>query len=182
MNAPQSPAPGAAVPDAAGHFGPYGGRYVAETLMPAVLELEAAYRRIAPDPRFRSELARLLRDYAGRPTPLFLAERLTAQLGGAKIYLKREDLNHTGSHKINNTLGQALLARRMGKTQGDRRDRRRPARRGHGHGGGALRDGVPDLHGGGGHPPPGPQRPPDADPRRRGGPGRRRARRRSRTP
>ncbi len=115
MNAPQSPAPGAAVPDAAGHFGPYGGRYVAETLMPAVLELEAAYRRIAPDPRFRSELARLLRDFAGRPTPLFLAERLTAQLGGAAVYLKREDLAHTGAHKINNTVGQGLLARWMGK-------------------------------------------------------------------
>jgi tryptophan synthase beta chain len=115
MNAPQSPAPRAAVPDAAGHFGPYGGRYVAETLMPAVLELEAAYRRIAPDPRFRSELARLLRDFAGRPTPLFLAERLTAQLGGAAVYLKREDLAHTGAHKINNTVGQGLLARWMGK-------------------------------------------------------------------
>jgi tryptophan synthase beta chain len=115
MNAPQSPAPGAAVPDAAGHFGPYGGRYVAETLMPAVLELEAAYRRISPDPRFRSELARLLRDFAGRPTPLFLAERLTAQLGGAAVYLKREDLAHTGAHKINNTVGQGLLARWMGK-------------------------------------------------------------------
>jgi tryptophan synthase beta chain len=115
MNAPQSPAPRAAVPDAAGHFGPYGGRYVAETLMPAVLELEAAYRRISPDPRFRSELARLLRDFAGRPTPLFLAERLTAQLGGAAVYLKREDLAHTGAHKINNTVGQGLLARWMGK-------------------------------------------------------------------
>jgi len=102
-------------PDAGGHFGPYGGRYVAETLMPAVLELEAAYRRIAPDPRFRSELARLLRDFAGRPTPLFLAERLTAQLGGAAVYLKREDLAHTGAHKINNTVGQGLLARWMGK-------------------------------------------------------------------
>jgi tryptophan synthase beta chain len=115
MNAPQSPASGAAIPDAAGHFGRYGGRYVAETLMPAVLELEAAYRRISPDPRFRSELARLLRDFAGRPTPLFLAERLTAQLGGAAVYLKREDLAHTGAHKINNTVGQGLLARWMGK-------------------------------------------------------------------
>jgi tryptophan synthase beta chain len=110
-----SPLPAAPLPDAAGHFGPYGGRYVAETLMPAVLELEAAYRRIAPDPQFRSELARLLRDFAGRPTPLFLAERLTAALGGAAVYLKREDLAHTGAHKINNTVGQALLARWMGK-------------------------------------------------------------------
>jgi len=103
------------LPDAAGHFGPFGGRYIAETLMPAILELEEAYRRIAPDPTFQQELARLLRDFAGRPTPLFLAERLTAQAGGAAIYLKREDLAHTGAHKINNTVGQALLARHMGK-------------------------------------------------------------------
>jgi tryptophan synthase beta chain len=102
-------------PDAAGHFGPFGGRYVAETLMPAVIELEEAYRRIAADPAFQQELARLLRDYAGRPTPLFLAERLSARAGGAAIYLKREDLAHTGAHKINNTVGQALLARWMGK-------------------------------------------------------------------
>jgi tryptophan synthase beta chain len=103
------------MPDAAGHFGPYGGRYVAETLMPAILELEQAYRRIAPNPDFQKELARLLQDFAGRPTPLFVAERLTADLGGAAIYLKREDLAHTGAHKINNTIGQALLARWMGK-------------------------------------------------------------------
>jgi len=103
------------LPDAAGHFGPFGGRYIAETLMPAILELEEAYRRIAPAPEFQQELARLLRDFAGRPTPLFLAERLTAQAGGAAIYLKREDLAHTGAHKINNTVGQALLARHMGK-------------------------------------------------------------------
>jgi tryptophan synthase beta chain len=103
------------LPDAAGHFGPFGGRYIAETLMPAIIELEEAYRRIAPAPEFQKELSRLLRDYAGRPTPLFLAERLTAQAGGAVIYLKREDLAHTGAHKINNTVGQALLARHMGK-------------------------------------------------------------------
>jgi tryptophan synthase beta chain len=103
------------MPDAAGHFGAYGGRYVAETLMPAILELEQAYRQIAPNPNFQQELARLLRDFAGRPTPLFLAERLTAQIGSAAIYLKREDLAHTGAHKINNTVGQALLARWMGK-------------------------------------------------------------------
>jgi len=102
-------------PDAAGHYGPYGGRYVAEALMPAIQELEASYRRIAPDPRFQQELARLLRDFAGRPTPLFPAERLTRHAGGAAIYLKREDLAHTGAHKINNTIGQALLARWMGK-------------------------------------------------------------------
>jgi len=103
------------LPDAAGHFGSFGGRYIAETLMPAILELEEAYRRIAPTPHFQKELGRLLRDYAGRPTPLFPAERLTAQAGGASIYLKREDLAHTGAHKINNTVGQALLARHMGK-------------------------------------------------------------------
>jgi tryptophan synthase beta chain len=105
----------ARLPDAAGHFGPFGGRYIAETLMPAIIELEEAYRRISSDTTFKQELSRLLRDYAGRPTPLFLAERLTAQAGGAAIYLKREDLAHTGAHKINNTVGQALLARHMGK-------------------------------------------------------------------
>ena len=117
MNAPHAAAagPGLGSPDAAGHFGPYGGRYVAETLMPAILDLEEAYRRIAPDPQFQQELARLLRDFAGRPTPLFPAERLTRHVGGAAIYLKREDLAHTGAHKINNTVGQALLARWMGK-------------------------------------------------------------------
>jgi len=103
------------MPDAAGHFGPFGGRYVAETLMPAILELEASYRRITLEPEFQEELARLLRDFAGRPTPLFPAERLTDEIGGAVIYLKREDLAHTGAHKINNTVGQALLARWMGK-------------------------------------------------------------------
>ncbi len=102
-------------PDARGHFGQFGGRYVPETLMPAVLELEAAYRRYKDDPEFVAELDYYYRQYAGRPTPLYYAERLTRELGGAKIYLKREDLNHTGAHKINNCLGQALLARRMGK-------------------------------------------------------------------
>ncbi len=105
----------APLPDGAGHFGPYGGRYVAETLMPALLELESAYREISPMPAFREELGKLLADYAGRPTPLFAARRFSAHLGGARIHLKREDLAHTGAHKINNTLGQALLARRMGK-------------------------------------------------------------------
>jgi tryptophan synthase beta subunit len=98
------------LPDAAGHFGPFGGRYIAETLMPAILELEEAYRRISSDPTFQQELARLLRDFAGQPTPLFLAERLTAQAGGAAIYLKREDLAHTGAHKINNADGQVREA------------------------------------------------------------------------
>lgn len=104
-------------PDARGHFGPFGGRYVAETLMPALLELEAAYDAARKDPSFHDAFDRLLCEYAGRPTPLYLARRLTAHCGGAKIYLKREDLAHTGAHKINNTLGQVLLAYRMGKTK-----------------------------------------------------------------
>jgi tryptophan synthase beta chain len=103
------------VPDRRGHFGPYGGRYVAETLMPALAELEAAYAKARRDPSFRREFALYLREYVGRETPLYLAARLTQQIGGAKIYLKREDLCHTGAHKINNTIGQILLARRMGK-------------------------------------------------------------------
>jgi len=102
-------------PDATGHFGAYGGRFVAETLMPLVLDLEAAYEAARKDENFQVELAGLLEHYAGRESPLYFAERLTAHLGGAKIYLKREDLNHTGAHKINNCLGQILLARRMGK-------------------------------------------------------------------
>jgi tryptophan synthase beta chain len=103
------------VPDARGHFGPYGGRYVAETLMPALTELERAYAKARGEGSFRTEFKRYLREYAGRETPLYLAERLTQKLGGAKIYLKREDLCHTGAHKINNTIGQILLARKMGK-------------------------------------------------------------------
>jgi len=104
-------------PDSNGHFGPYGGRYVAEILMPAVLELEQAYQRIVPEAAFQSEFQNLLQQYAGRPTPVFLAKRLTAHIGGGSIYLKREDLAHTGAHKINNTIGQALLAAKMGKTR-----------------------------------------------------------------
>ncbi len=104
-------------PDRNGHFGPYGGRYVSETLMPALIELERAYNRLRREPRFRAQLRGLQREYAGRPTPLYYAERLTKALGGARIYLKREDLCHTGAHKINNTLGQILLARRMGKSR-----------------------------------------------------------------
>ena len=103
------------MPDRRGHFGPYGGRYVAETLMPALMELEQAYQRVRRDVTFRKEFHYYLRDYAGRETPLYFAERLTQKLGGARIYLKREDLCHTGAHKINNTIGQILLARRMGK-------------------------------------------------------------------
>jgi len=100
-----------------GRFGIYGGQYIPETLMSAVQELEAAYRRYQADPAFQRELSVLLDDYAGRPSRLYFAEHLTRKLGGAKIYLKREDLNHTGSHKINNVLGQVLLAKKMGKTR-----------------------------------------------------------------
>ena len=107
--------PAEALPDARGHFGLYGGIFVPETLMSALNELSAEYERAKNDPGFQSELSLLLRDFAGRPTPLYFAERLTNKLGGAKIYLKREDLLHTGAHKINNSLGQILLARRMGK-------------------------------------------------------------------
>ncbi len=103
------------LPDKNGHFEIFGGRYAAETLMPALLELEEAYNEAKKDKAFAREFDWYRREYAGRPTPLYLARRMTKELGGAKIYLKREDLNHTGSHKINNTLGQALLTRRMGK-------------------------------------------------------------------
>ncbi len=103
------------LPDKHGHFGIFGGRYAAETLMPALLDLEKAYLKAKADKNFQKEFDYCLSQYAGRPTPLYFAGRLTRALGGAKIYLKREDLNHTGSHKINNTLGQALLARKMGK-------------------------------------------------------------------
>jgi tryptophan synthase beta chain len=105
------------LPDKHGHFGEYGGRWVAETLMPALLELEQAYKQARRDPKFRADLERYAREYVGRPTPLYFAANLTARLGGAKIYLKREDLCHTGAHKVNNTLGQALLAVRMNKSR-----------------------------------------------------------------
>ncbi|MFP6731721.1 MAG: tryptophan synthase subunit beta [Alphaproteobacteria bacterium] len=104
-------------PDEQGRFGDYGGRYVAETLMPLILELEAEYKAARADPAFEAELNGYLKDYVGRPSPLYFAERLTAHFGGAKIYLKRDELNHTGSHKINNCIGQILLARRMGRTR-----------------------------------------------------------------
>ena len=103
------------LPDKNGHFGQYGGRYVPETLMPALLELQSAYEHYRHDREFKQEFAYYLRQYVGRPNPLYFAEKLTKKLGGARIYLKREDLNHTGAHKINNTIGQGLLARRMGK-------------------------------------------------------------------
>jgi tryptophan synthase beta chain len=105
------------LPDAHGRFGVYGGRFVAETLMPNILALEAAYAEAKDDPAFHEEYEALLKDYVGRPSPLYLAERLTEHFGGAKIYFKRDELNHTGAHKINNCLGQILLAKRMGKTR-----------------------------------------------------------------
>src|SRR6476469_2651079 len=104
-------------PNERGHFGIFGGRYVAETLMPLILELEKAYNEAKVDPAFQSELKSLATHYAGRPSPLYHARRFTQHLGGAKVYFKREELNHTGSHKINNVLGQVLLAKRMGKTR-----------------------------------------------------------------
>lgn len=104
-------------PDMNGRFGEFGGRYVAETLMPLILELEAEYRRAQDDPAFKAEMDDLWAHYVGRPSPLYFAERLTEHFGGAKIYFKRDELNHTGAHKINNCLGQVLLARRMGKTR-----------------------------------------------------------------
>ena len=100
-----------------GRFGPYGGQYIPETLMNAVIELERAYNHYKGDPAFNEELTKLFNEYAGRPSLLYYAKKMTKDLGGAKIYLKREDLNHTGSHKINNVLGQALLAKKMGKTR-----------------------------------------------------------------
>jgi tryptophan synthase beta chain len=104
-------------PDDRGHFGAFGGRYVAETLMPCVLELEREYRAAKQDPAFAAQFDDLLTHYVGRPSPLYYAERLTEELGGAKIYFKRDELNHTGAHKINNCIGQILLAKRMGKTR-----------------------------------------------------------------
>ena len=98
-----------------GRFGAHGGQYIPETLMNAVIELEQAYLKLKDDPEFQKELTALFNDYAGRPSRLYYAEKMTKDLGGAKIYLKREDLNHTGAHKINNVLGQALLAKKMGK-------------------------------------------------------------------
>ena len=117
MNASSKPNDWSAFPDAQGRFGDYGGRYVAETLMPLVLELDRAYEAAKADPTFQGELNGFLKHYVGRPNPLYFAERLTAHIGGAKIYFKREELNHTGAHKINNCMGQILLAMRMGKTR-----------------------------------------------------------------
>lgn len=115
MNAPRNPNTFRSGPDENGRFGMFGGRFVAETLMPLILELEQAYDAAKVDPAYHAEMAGGLKHYVGRPSPLYLAERLTDHFGGARIYLKREELNHTGSHKVNNVLGQILLARRMGK-------------------------------------------------------------------
>ncbi len=117
MNQITTPNDYSAYPDASGRFGDYGGRYVPETLMPLVHELEAAFRLAMADPAFHAELDGYLKHYVGRPSPMYFAERLTQKFGGAKIYLKREELNHTGAHKINNCMGQILLAMRMGKTR-----------------------------------------------------------------
>ncbi len=115
MNAPSTPNSYRNGPDENGRFGLFGGRFVAETLMPLILELEEAYNAAKADPAYHAEMTSGLKHYVGRPSPLYLAERLTDHFGGAKVYLKREELNHTGSHKVNNVLGQILLARRMGK-------------------------------------------------------------------
>ncbi len=117
VKAAKSAAAYSALPDANGHFGPYGGRFVAETLMQPLEELRLAYERYKDDPEFIAEFENDLKNYVGRPSPLYFAARWSKQLGGARIYLKREDLNHTGAHKVNNTIGQALLAKRMGKTR-----------------------------------------------------------------
>ena len=117
MNQITTPNDYSAYPDASGRFGDYGGRYVPETLMPLVHELEAAFRLAMADPAFHAELDGYLKHYVGRPSPMYFAERLTQKFGGAKVYLKREELNHTGAHKINNCMGQILLAMRMGKTR-----------------------------------------------------------------
>ena len=113
----QAPSEISQLPDVNGHFGPYGGIFVPETLMPAVQQIREEYESARQDPDFKFELNRLLRSFCGRPTPLYFAERLTEKIGGPRIYLKREDLLHTGAHKINNAVGQALLAKRMGKTR-----------------------------------------------------------------
>ena len=155
-------------PDERGHFGIYGGQYVAETLMPLILEVGKAWRAAKADPTFQSELDYYLEHYVGRPSPLYFAERLTAHLGGAKVYFKRDELNHTGAHKVNNVLGQALLGATDGQAPDHRRDRRRSARSRHRHGLCAVRHPVRHLHGRGRHRAAGAERLPDASARRRG--------------
>ena len=166
MNQITTPNDYSAYPDASGRFGDYGGRYVPETLMPLVHELEAAFRLAMADPAFHAELDGYLKHYVGRPSPMYFAERLTQKFGGAKVYLKREELNHTGAHKINNCMGQILLAMRMGKT-------RIIAETGAGQHGVATatvcaRFGLRGLHGGRGRRAPKAQRLPDEPPGRPG--------------
>ena len=170
-----------AQPHRQGRFGAYGGRFVPEALVAALEQLDEERLKAAVDPEFQGELDRLHRTYTGRPSMLTEVPRSPQHAGGARVLLKREDLNHTGSHKINNVLGQALLTKRMGKTRDHRRDRRRPARRRHRHGRRAARAGVRRLHGREGHRAAGPQRGPDAAARRRGHPGQQRQRAPSRT-
>ena len=134
-----------------GRFGVHGGQYIPETLMNAVIELEEAYNHYKEDKQFNQELTELFNEYAGRPSRLYFARKMTEDLGGAKIYLKREDLNHTGSHKINNVLGQALLAKKMGKTRLIAETGAGPAWGGHGHGGSSAGYGVRGVHGRGGY-------------------------------
>ena len=137
-----------------GRYGVHGGQYIPETLMNEIINLEKSYEYYKKDPEFNRELKDLLNNYAGRPSLLYYAEKMTKDLGGAKIYLKREDLNHTGSHKINNVLGQVLLAKKMGKTRVIA-DRGRPARSSDRHCGSAFRYGMRNFHGQRGHGPAG---------------------------
>ena len=166
--------PFAHVPDPRGRFGPYGGRFVPETLMFALEQLDAAYRAAQADPDFRAEFARLLNEYVGRPSRLYFAERLTREAGGARIYLKREDLNHTGAHKINNALGQAMLAKRMGKSRVIAETGAGHARRRHGDRGRAFWTDLPRVHGRGGRAAAGIERLPHARHGNRSLPGRKR--------
>ena len=134
-------------PDEAGRFGIHGGRFVAETLMPLILNVEKAYKEASADKSFQREMYYYQKHYIGRPSPLYFAERMTAHFGGAKLYLKRDELNHTGAHKINNVLGQALLAKRMGKTKNHCRNRRWPAWRCHCNSLCAFQYGMRSLYG-----------------------------------
>ena len=138
-----------------GRFGIHGGQFIPETLMSAVTELEKAYEYYKKDPQFKAELKYLLEEYTGRPSRLYFAEKMTKDLGGARIYLKREDLNHTGSHKINNALGQVLLAKKMGKTRVIAETGAGQARCGHCHRSCPVGSGMRGLHGQGGYGPPG---------------------------
>ncbi len=138
-----------------GRFDVHGGQYIPEMLMSALVELEEAYEHYKGDRQFNQELSELLNEYAGRPSRLYFAKKMTQDLGGAKIYLKREDMNHTGAHKINNVLGQALLAKKMGKVRLDRRNRRCTARRGHRYGCSVNGHEMRDSYGLRGYPSPG---------------------------